>query len=169
MGLLLLGLNPGKELLTTHQATVFTLVLALIAANVWTSILGLIFANHLVKITRIRVSLIIPIVLVISFVGAFVLRNNLLDAFAVLIFGFIGYGMKKYSYSFITFILAYVLGEIAEVSLFQTLLISDTGFLIFVTRPVSLVLTLLIAMALGLPLAGPLKRAWQRRQLPDAS
>ena len=169
VGLLLLGLNPGKELLTTHQATVFTLVLALIAANVWTSILGLIFANHLVKITRIRVSLIIPIVLVISFVGAFVLRNNLLDAFAVLVFGFIGYGMKKYSYSFITFILAYVLGEIAEVSLFQTLLISDTGFLIFVTRPVSLVLTLLIAMALALPLAAPLKRAWQRRQLPDAS
>ena len=106
--------------------------------------------------------------LVISFVGAFVLRNNLLDAFAVLVFGFVGYGMKKYNYSFITFILAYVLGEIAEVSLFQTLLISDTGFLIFVTRPISLVLTLLILAALGLPLLAPLKRAWRTRQAADA-
>ena len=61
-----------------------------------------------------------------------------------------------------------MLGEIAEVSLFQTLLISDTGFLIFVTRPISLVLTLLILVALGLPLVAPLKRAWTRRQLPDA-
>lgn len=164
VGLLLLGLNPGKELLTTHQATVFTLVLALIAANVWTSILGLLFANHLVKITRIRVGLIIPIVLVISFVGAFVLRNNLSDPLAVLVFAFIGYGMKKYNYSFITFILAYVLGEIAEISLFQTLLISDTGLWIFLTRPICLVLTLLITTTLALPFIAALEQAWQRRK-----
>jgi len=162
VGLLLLGLNPGKELMTTHQSTVFTLVFALIAANVWTSILGLLFANHLVKITRIRVSLIIPIVLAISFVGAFVLRNNIFDPLAVLVFGFVGYGMKKFNYSFITFILAYVLGEIAEVSLFQTLLISDTGVWIFVTRPISLVLTLLIVIALALPFVSPLRQAWER-------
>jgi len=163
VGLLLLGLNPGKELLTTYQSTVFTLVLALIAANVWTSILGLVFANHLVKITRVRVELIIPIVLSISLVGAFVLRNNLLDPLAVLVFAFIGYGMKKYNYSFITFILAYVLGEIAEISLFQTLLISDTGLAIFITRPISLALTLLICLSLCLPFVAALKRMWRSR------
>jgi len=164
VGLLLLGLNPGKELLTTHQSTVFTLVFALIAANVWTSILGLVFANHLVKITRVRVDLIIPIVLSVSFVGAFVLRNNLMDPLAVLFFAFIGYGMKKYNYSFITFILAYVLGEIAEISLFQTLLISDTGLAIFLTRPISLILTLLILGSLSLPFLAALKRIWRNRE-----
>ena len=59
------------------------------------------------------------------------------------------------------FILAYVLGEIAEISLFQTLLISDTGLWIFVTRPISLVLTLLIGVTLSLPFAAPLKRRWR--------
>ena len=47
-------------------------------------------------------------------------------------------------------------------ALFQTLLISDTGFLIFVTRPISLVLTLFI-----LPVLAPIRRAWQQR-LPEA-
>ena len=52
-------------------------------------------------------------------------------------------------------------------ALFQTLLISDTGFLIFVTRPISLVLTLLILAALSLPVLAPIRRAWQQR-LPEA-
>ena len=151
VGLLLLGLTPGKELLTDNLGVVFTLVFALMLANVWTSILGIIFARHLVQITKIKIKLIIPIVIVLSFVGAFVLRNNLFDPFVVLIFAFLGYGMKKYNYSFITFVLAYVLGDIAEVSLFQSLLISDNGILIFISRPVSIGLSSLIIISLLFP------------------
>ncbi len=148
---LLQGLDPGPSLLSKNLPVLFTLIFALMISNVLTSVIGIAIAPQLARITNIRLSLIVPFILTISLVGAYGIRNNFNDVFVALIFGFIGYGIKRFKYSFVTFTLAFVLGNIAEISLHQSLLISDVGLAIFIVRPISLALVILIFAMLSLP------------------
>jgi putative tricarboxylic transport membrane protein len=155
---LLHGVTPGRSLLTDELHITMTIVVTLIVSNLLTSSIGVVTANQLTRITRIPVRLIIPTILAVVFVGAFVLRSNIVDVFAVVLFGLIGYWMAVYDYSRVAFVLGLILGPIAEKGFLQSLAISDTGYLIFVTRPISLLLAALTLIGLLVPLI----RNWRR-------
>ena len=76
----------------------------------------------------------------------------------MLVFGVLGYVMKKLDYSPAALTLALVLGPLAERALRQSLIISDSGVAIFLMRPISAVLTLLALSALAVPAA---RAVWQ--------
>lgn len=149
---LLHGVTPGRALLTDELHITATIVVTLVVSNLLTSTIGVLTANELTRLTRIPVRLIIPTILAVVFVGAFVLRNNITDVFVVVLFGLVGYWMTVYDYSRVALVLGLILGPIAEKGFLQSLAISDTGYLIFVTRPISLVLALLTAIGLLIPL-----------------
>jgi putative tricarboxylic transport membrane protein len=60
------------------------------------------------------------------------------DLAVMLVFGFVGYGMKKFDFSIPAFIIAFILAEGAEQALRQTMMLSDGGVLIFLERPIAL-------------------------------
>lgn len=161
-GFILHGLNPGRQLLNENLPVLFTLIFALLFANILTSLIGLSIANHLAKLTRVPVNILTPAILVVSLVGAFAIRNNLGDVTIAVVFGFIGYGMIAFNYSRVAVVIALILGVLAERAFLQSLMISDTGAMIFFTRPISLILIGLIVLALVLPFL----RA--RKNSPDA-
>jgi putative tricarboxylic transport membrane protein len=83
--------------------------------------------------------------------GAYSLKNNLWDVGQMLVFGVIGYFMKKLGYSPAALVLALVLGPLAERALRQALLISDAGIFILFMRPISATLTVLALVAVAVP------------------
>ena len=155
-GLILHGLEPGRELLTDRLVVLFILIEALLFSNILTSILGLSFADQLAKITRIRIELLAGPIIVITFAGSFAIRNQILDIFTALTFGVIGYLMIVYGYSRVAVILALILGPIAERAFQQSLMIAsgrgiEPVYMILVTRPISLILIVVTVVSLALP------------------
>lgn len=149
---LLHGVTPGRSLLTDQLSITATLIVTLVVSNILTSSIGIVSANKLTNLTRIPVRLLIPTILSVIFVGAFVLRSNVIDVFVVVLFGLVGYWMSVYDYSRVALVLGLILGPIAEKGFLQSLAISDTGYLVFFTRPISLVLVILTAISLLLPI-----------------
>lgn len=153
------GLNPGRELLGENLHILFMLLLALLGANILTSSLGLLSANHLSKLTRVEVDRLVAPIVVVCFVGAYALRLSLIDVAVALLFGFIGYAMIVFDYSRIALVLGLILGPIAERSFLMSLQISDSGYLIFFTNPISIVLIILTITALVLPIIQSRRRS----------
>lgn len=149
---LLHGITPGRALLTDDLPILATLILALVFSNILTSSIGIAAANQLSRLTRVPIKLIVPSVLAVVFVGAYVLRNNIIDVGVVILFGFLGYWMISFGYSRVAFVLGLILGPIAERGFLQGLAISDTGVWIFFTRPISFVLIVLTVLSLTLPI-----------------
>jgi putative tricarboxylic transport membrane protein len=82
----------------------------------------------------------------------------------MLVFGVLGYAMKKLDYSPAALTLALVLGPLAERALRQSLIISDTGLGIFFIRPISAVLTSFALVAVAVPVARALWAAFGARR-----
>lgn len=158
------GLNPGRELLGENLHILFLLLLALLGANILTSTLGLLSANYLSKLTKIRVDLLVAPIVVVCFVGAYALRVSMLDVTVALLFGFVGYAMIVFDYSRIALVLGLILGSIAERAFLMALKISDSGAMIFFTNPISIILILLTVLALVVPF---LQERRRQNELPQ--
>ena len=145
------GLDPGRELLGEELPMLFVIVIALLLSNILTSSVGLLTANHMSKLTRIRVERLVAPIIVVCFVGAYALRLNMMDVVVALLFGFIGYAMIAFDYSRIALVLGLILGPLAEKSFILSLRISDSGAMIFFSRPISLILIGLTVASLVVP------------------
>jgi putative tricarboxylic transport membrane protein len=166
-GLLMHGLQPGPgmfdpsgELLLTY-----TMLLALLVGNVVILIFGLTAVTRLGYLTKIDTDYIIPMVVVLSFLGTYALRINPIDIVTIIVFGVIGFYMVRYNYSVIAFVLGVVLGDIAEDNLYTALQLSDGSYMIFLNpleygRWLSFILSLTIFAIVFGPF---IKRWWAGR------
>jgi TctA family transporter len=112
--MLIVGLNPGPEMLKSRLDVTFAMVWVLIIANIIVAGTCFIFLNHLAKLTFIRGSLLIPFLLFLVFIGSFTANNDMNDIISTLIFGVIGYFMVKFAWPRPPLILGLTLGKIAE-------------------------------------------------------
>lgn len=153
-GLLLHGLTPGQGILTDNQDVLFVLILSLLFSNVLTSIIGLGIANTLRKVTAIPLSLLSPPIVVVSIFGTYAIRHSIGDVALAIAFGLLGFVMVSYDYSRVAVVLALILTPIAENSFHLSLQISENSYLIFFTRPISLLIVGAILIALLSPVLG---------------
>lgn len=154
-GLLMHGLRPGPQLFDADLHITYAFLLALLVGNVFIILVGVFVVTRLAKLTQVDTHIIIPMIFVLSMVGGYTLRSNWVDVITVLALGFLGYIMVKENYSIIAFVLGVVLGPIAEENLIRSLQISDGSYLIFVTKPLSLIITALIFLILLGPYVKP--------------
>ncbi len=154
-GLIMHGLRPGPDLFTTQLDLTYSIFLAIFVGNIIILILGLFITPRTGYLTVIDTDYIIPVIVVLSTLGAIALRTNWIDVWTIVILGILGYFMKKYDYSVIAFVLGVILGPIAEQNLYRSLSISGGSFSIFVSTPLSLALVL----ATVLILFGPFLKA----------
>lgn len=145
------GIAPGQQMLTTHLSVVWAIVLALLAGNIISSLLALLASRQLIRLMEVPASLYAPAILCLSLVGAYTVDRNPWDPLAAMLFGGAGYAMKALGYSRIALVIGLMLGRTAEVAFFQSLDIARGSPWVFITRPVSLVLVLLITAALATP------------------
>jgi putative tricarboxylic transport membrane protein len=148
-GFFLLGLVPGPDMLTTHLPVTFSMVWTIVLANVVTVLACFLFLDKLAKLTTVRGALLVPVILVLVFIGSYTSNNHYGDIVVTLIFGTVGYLMVLGGWPRAPFVLGLVLGKIAESYLYISVARYDAAWL---TRPVVLVLAALAAAVIVYPL-----------------
>ncbi|MEI9477248.1 MAG: tripartite tricarboxylate transporter permease [Deltaproteobacteria bacterium] len=113
-GFLIMGIVPGPEMLTKHLSLTYSMVWTIALANIFAVAASLLFINQLARLTVIRGSFIIPIILILVFIGSFATNNNIIDLIVMIIFGGIGYIMLKFGLPRSPFVLGFILGNLAE-------------------------------------------------------
>ncbi len=130
-GLLIWGLQPGPMLFVEQKDFVWGLIASMYLGNIVGLIIVLTTVPLLAAILRIPFSIIAPIILVLCAIGAYTVHNSTFDVVMMLVFGVVGYLLKKCNYPLAPLVLAIVLGDKAEEAFRQSLLASQGSLGIF--------------------------------------
>ena len=162
-GLMIWGLNPGPMLFIERPDFVWGLIASMYLGNLAGLLIVLTAVPLLAAILRIPFSIIAPVIMVICAIGAFTVHNSTFDVVLMMVFGVFGYLLKKCNYPLAPLVLAIVLGDKAEESFRQSLLISQGSLGVFWSNGlVSSIMTLGL-IALFWPLLSNLMGRFQRR------
>lgn len=130
-GLLIWGLQPGPLLFVEQKDFVWGLIASMYLGNVVGLIIVLTCVPLFAAILRIPFSIIAPVILVICAVGAYTVNNAMFDVWMMVVFGVVGYCFNKLGYPLSPLVLALVLGDLAEGSFRQSMLISQGNLGVF--------------------------------------
>src|SRR5262249_6899701 len=158
-GFFLLGLVPGPDMLTKHLPVTFSMVWTIAIANVITVIACFALLNKLAQLTTVRGSLLIPVILVLVFIGSYTSNNHYGDLVVTLIFGAIGYLMVLAGWPRAPLVLGLVGGKIAENHRDISIARYEAAWL---TRPVVLVLIAITVAVIVYPLFQARRKAAAR-------
>lgn len=134
-GLLIWGLQPGPLLFVEQKDFVWGLIASMYLGNLAGLIVVLTTVPLFASILRIPFSIIAPVIIVICAIGAYTVHNAMLDIWFMLLFGLIGYLFKKLEYPLAPLVLALVLGDKAEDSFRQSMLVSQGEMSIMFSNP----------------------------------
>jgi putative tricarboxylic transport membrane protein len=151
-GLLIWGLQPGPLLFVEQKDFVWGLIASMYLGNLAGLIVVLTTVPLFASILRIPFSIIAPVIVVICAIGAFTVHNAMLDVWLMLMFGVVGYVFKKLDYPLAPLVLALVLGDKAEDSFRQAMLVSQGDMSIMVSNPLVGTITGLALLLLLWPL-----------------
>src|SRR5690242_15078255 len=130
-GLLIWGLQPGPMLFIEQKDFVWGLIASMYLGNVVGLLVVLTTVPFWAAILRIPFAVIAPVIIVICAIGAYTVHNAMFDVALMLVFGVLGYLFKKLEYPLAPLVLALVLGDMAEASFRQAMLISQGSLAIF--------------------------------------
>ena len=159
--LILYGLQPGPLLFTESPDIVWPIIASMYIGNVALLILNLPLAPMWASILRFPYYVIYPAILLISIVGTYSVNGSIFDVWMLLLFGILGYVMRKLDIPPAPLVLAFVLGPLAERALRQSLVMSQNSLDIFFTRPLSLALISIALLLLIAPFFGKFRRLRQ--------
>ena len=151
-GLLIWGLQPGPLLFVEQKDFVWGLIASMYLGNIAGLIVVLTCVPLFAAILRIPFSVIAPVIIVICTIGAYTVHNALFDVWLVVAFGVLGYLFKKLQYPLAPLVLAIVLGDNAEASFRQAMLVSQGDMSIFFESKLVGSLTTLALVLLFWPL-----------------
>ena len=165
-GMVIWGLEPGPMVFTDHPDFVWGFIASLYAANLFSLLINIAFIPAFIWVLKMPFTILAPIIFILCIVGGFVPTLDMHDVWLMLIFGIVGYFMRKLDYPMAPAVLAIVLGPLAEPALRQSLLISGGSFSIFFTRPYA---SVIMMIAIGLFILPLIKIALaKRRRRKDA-
>jgi putative tricarboxylic transport membrane protein len=134
------GMQPGPLLLSSRPDIVYGIFVAMLLSNLFLLVLTIVAIRLFLELNRLPYSVFSAAIVILCVIGAFGLNNSMDDLFIMFAFGIIGYVMRKFDIPVAPAILALVLGDMAELALRRSLLLSLGNPLILVSRPISVVL-----------------------------
>jgi putative tricarboxylic transport membrane protein len=153
-GLLIWGLQPGPLLFVEQKDFVWGLIASMYLGNIAGLLIVLTCVPLFAAILRVPFSIIAPVIIVICAIGAYTVHNAMLDIWLMLLFGVMGYVFKKLDYPLAPLVLALVLGDRAEDSFRQSMLISQGDLRVFFSNWLVGSITALALVLLFWPLIG---------------
>jgi putative tricarboxylic transport membrane protein len=151
-GVFMWGFIPGPRLFVEQPEFVWSFIASLYLANFAAVTICLTAAPILALMLRTPYAIMAPIIVVLCFVGAYAIQNSLLDVWLVLVFGIIGFVLRRLEYPLAPLVVALVLGASTENTLRQSLIMSDGSMLIFFQRPLSTPIAVVAILLFMLPL-----------------
>ena len=164
-GLLIWGLQPGPMLFVEQKEFVWGLIASMYIGNIVGLIVVLTTVPWWAAILRIPFSVMGPVIIIVCAVGAYTVHQSMFDVALMLVFGVLGYLFKKLKYPLAPLVLALVLGDMAESSFRQSMLLSQGSLTIFWSNPLVGSIAGLAVIMLVWPALGSLKAALRRREM----
>ncbi|MFQ5775098.1 MAG: tripartite tricarboxylate transporter permease [Kiloniellaceae bacterium] len=168
-GMVIWGLEPGPMLFVEHKDFVWGLIASLYAANLFALLINIAFIPVFIWVLKMPFTILAPIIFVLCVVGGYAPTQDMHDVWLMLLFGIMGYLMRKLDYPMAPAVLAIVLGPLAEPAMRQSLLISEGSFMIFFERPIAAAIMVAAIGLLLLPLLNALKNLLIRRAAGGAA
>jgi putative tricarboxylic transport membrane protein len=147
-GFLMYGLQPGPRLMQEQPALLWTIIASMYIGNVMLLILNLPLVGLWARMALIPFPILGPMIAVFTLIGAYSLRHSFFDLWISLLFGVVGYLMRKFDFPVAPMVLATVLAKLMETSFMQSLVLSKGSPLIFFTRPISIAFILLTLVSI---------------------
>jgi putative tricarboxylic transport membrane protein len=148
-GLMMYGLQPGPMLFQQNPQFVWAVIASMYIGNVMLLVLNLPLVGMWAKICKIPFYILGPMIVFCAMIGTYSIRFQAFDVWVMLLFGVIGYFMRKLGYPVAPMVLASVLAQMLETSMGQALLMSQGSPLIFFNRPISAVFMTLAFLSIG--------------------
>jgi putative tricarboxylic transport membrane protein len=146
------GIKPSSFLVSEHPQIFWGIITSMYVGNIMLLVLNLPLIPLWVKLLKIPYGILFPLILLFCLIGVYTVNNNAYEVLIMLIFGALGYLMRKAGFEPAPMLFAMVIGPIMETALRQSLLHSRGDFSIFFTRPISAVLISAAILLLFLPL-----------------
>lgn len=165
-GLYIWGLRPGPMLFSEKPDFVWGLIASMYIGNVMGLLMCLLLVPLFAAILRTPYAILVPLIVLLSAIGAYAVKNMMLDIWLLLIFGVIGYVFKKLKYPLAPLVVALVLGDMTEEALRQSLIMSDGSIAIFLTRPIAAFFVVAALLLFFLPALRALARRIREAPAP---
>jgi putative tricarboxylic transport membrane protein len=136
--LLVHGIQPGPLLMKQSPNIFWGVIASMYVGNVMLLVLNLPLIPVWVQILKIPYPILFPLILLLCLVGAYSVNSNPVDMLVMMIFGVMGYLMRKLRFEAAPFVLAFILGPLIEMAFRQSLVLSRGSFKIFLQHPISL-------------------------------
>lgn len=136
-GLMIHGINPGPMFITEHADLFWAVIASMYIGNVMLVILNLPLVGVFASLINTPSTILMPVITGIMVIGAYSLNNSIFDVAILLLFGVLGYWMKKVDYPQAPLIIGLVLGPMLEENLRQGLLMVHGNFIVFFHRPIT--------------------------------
>jgi len=159
--LIIHGVTPGPLLLSQHPDLFWGVVASMYIGNAMLLALNLPLIGIWVKLLKVPYSILFPIIILFCLIGSYSINNSSIDVLIMLIFGVIGYFMRKLSLEPAPLVLAFVLGPMLETALRLSLIKSKGSFAIFFASPISATCLIIALILLIIPIL-----PWLRRRRP---
>ncbi|MBI4289985.1 MAG: tripartite tricarboxylate transporter permease [Betaproteobacteria bacterium] len=153
--MIIFGIAPGPLVFVDKADVIYSLFVALFLTSFVLFLIGMTVARHLAVVTLLPNNVIVPLILVVSLLGSFAIRNEMSDVLISLAFGALGYVMLKGGFTPIPLLLGLVLGEMVETNYHRALLISGGSYSIFFSSIICKILIFLTVLSLAGPYLGP--------------
>jgi len=163
------NVQPGPLLMVQNPALFWGIVASMYIGNLMLLVLNLPLIGLWVQVLRIPYGVLFPLILLCCIIGVYSVSNSVFDIYVMVVFGVLGYLMRKLGYEAAPLVLAFVLGPLMENNLRKSLILSDGSFWIFVQSPISLVCLGLAVLLLVSAIVPMLRARRERIALETAS
>jgi putative tricarboxylic transport membrane protein len=169
--LLIKGIAPGPQLVTEHPQVFWGFIASMYVGNLMLLALNLPLVGVFVSVLRIPYAYLYPLIIVLCIVGVYLVNNSIVDVWIMLIMGVAGYFLRKLDFDPAPLVLGLVIAPTFELSLRQSLVMSNGNWAIFFSgqRPIAAALFAISGALLALAAFSWLSRRDWRRGMPEES
>ena len=156
------GIQPGPRLFMEHPDVFWSVIISMYLGNVVLLILNLPLIPYLAKILQVPRPVLIPMVLLFSLIGVYLVSFNTMDIYVMVLVALVAIGLRLLDFPMAPMLLGFILGGMLEDNLRRALVINDGSLSFLWERPITLAFTVITLTMLLLPVW----QWWQARRAP---
>lgn len=151
-GLIIHGLQPGPELFTTYAGMTYTFFAGFVLVQFFMLAIGMLGCRGFAQIARLSDAILIPSIFILCVVGSYAIHNNFAEVIIMMVFGVIGYLVRKFGLNAAAIVLGLILGPIGEKGLRRSLMLSDGDWTVLFSSTICWVMIALCIIGILSPL-----------------
>ena len=137
------GIQPGPRFMTAGVLP-YTVFAGLLLSQLMYFVIGILLVKQLVRIVHVPTEILMPMVAILCFLGAYVTKNYVFDIWIMVVLGIFALGAERNGYPTVPMILGFILADLIEANFHRALAIGFGSYAVFFTRPISLVMIVLV-------------------------